>query len=401
MIAWATLIPNGNALNTVAGLITEFFLCTYGMLNMAAFMEAISGNPSFRPRFRFFHWSTALAGALGCLGVALVINPVMAVIAVSVLAVLIWYMKKRNLQQRFGDVWWGYLFNKIRNSLLRINSLETSPKNWRPSCLIFCGAPDTRENLIQFGLWLENGRGVIYLAHVLVGDHETYFPRRQGAVERLESFCQERGLPAFPIVTVDDNLGQGMAGIMQTVSSGALRPNLLIIGFEQELGMGQVPTEIYHLARDLAMSICLIRPGEVSTGSRKHRIDIWWRGMKNGRLMLLLAYLLRNNWAWHDAEVRLLRMIPEEAGQEQTEHDLKALLDVARVEGSVEVFVSQLPYIQVLQEQSKESDVIFLGMNLPEKDTIDSWRAGHSALLCNDVSTFIFVESEGDEGLFS
>ena len=45
------------ALNAVAAVITMFFLYTYGMINLAAFIEGVSDNPSFRPRFRFFHWS--------------------------------------------------------------------------------------------------------------------------------------------------------------------------------------------------------------------------------------------------------------------------------------------------------------------------------------------------------
>ena len=47
-------------LNTIAPLITMFFMITYGLLNLATFYEAITKNPSYRPRFRFSHWSTSL-----------------------------------------------------------------------------------------------------------------------------------------------------------------------------------------------------------------------------------------------------------------------------------------------------------------------------------------------------
>ena len=33
-----------------------FFMITYGLLNLATFYEAITKNPSYRPRFRFCHW---------------------------------------------------------------------------------------------------------------------------------------------------------------------------------------------------------------------------------------------------------------------------------------------------------------------------------------------------------
>ena len=39
-------------LNAVAEVISMFFLIAYGMINLSAFVESKSANPSFRPRFR-------------------------------------------------------------------------------------------------------------------------------------------------------------------------------------------------------------------------------------------------------------------------------------------------------------------------------------------------------------
>ena len=50
----------GTALNAVAELVTMFTLCTYGIINIAAAVEHFAANPSFRPKFRLFHW------AVGC-----------------------------------------------------------------------------------------------------------------------------------------------------------------------------------------------------------------------------------------------------------------------------------------------------------------------------------------------
>ena len=48
--------------------------------------------------------------------------------------------------------------------------------------------------------------------------------------------------------------------------------------------------------------------------AKKRRIDVWWRGRKNGELMLLLAHLLTLNDAWRQRPVRLLRVIENEEG---------------------------------------------------------------------------------------
>ncbi|MHC4324108.1 MAG: amino acid permease, partial [Planctomycetota bacterium] len=43
------------AFDMVAAIVSMFFLCTYGMINFAAFVESFGANPSFRPRFKFYH----------------------------------------------------------------------------------------------------------------------------------------------------------------------------------------------------------------------------------------------------------------------------------------------------------------------------------------------------------
>ena len=51
---------------------------------------------------------------------------------------------------------------------------------------------------------------------------------------------------------------------------------------------------------------------------RSRRIDIWWRGQENGSLMATLAHLLIQNWEWRDSQVRVLRVVRDEAGRESS-----------------------------------------------------------------------------------
>jgi amino acid transporter len=56
IIFWAGKDSQGGAFNILAAVVTMFFLYTYGMINLAAFVESFAGNPSFRPRFKYYHW---------------------------------------------------------------------------------------------------------------------------------------------------------------------------------------------------------------------------------------------------------------------------------------------------------------------------------------------------------
>ncbi len=91
-------------LDTIAPIITMFFLMTYGTINLACFYESISHNPSFRPTFRLNHWSVALLGALGCLGVMFLINALWAAVAIVLAGLLYFLIARAEILVKWGDL---------------------------------------------------------------------------------------------------------------------------------------------------------------------------------------------------------------------------------------------------------------------------------------------------------
>ena len=118
----------GQALNIVGSILTMFFLYAYGMTNIAAFAESFSRNPSFRPRFKWFHWSTALLGTLGCFMAALLIQWQIALLAVAVIMTLFLYVKQRVLSTTYGDVRRGFYYSRMRENLLKLNNQPNHPQ---------------------------------------------------------------------------------------------------------------------------------------------------------------------------------------------------------------------------------------------------------------------------------
>ncbi len=399
VLVWSNYAA-GDALNLVAGVITEFFLYAYGMLNVAAFIEAVGRNPSFRPRFRFFHWGTALAGAIGCVTVAFVINPVQALVAFVFLTVLVWQLKRRELQTTFGNAWRGFLYRSIRNSLARLSRMEETPKNWRPTCLVFSGKPESREGLVTYAAWFEAGRGLVFLAEVLVGSFEEYARRRGAALERLRDYCEEHRVQAFPVVMIDPDLQRGMEAILQGVRVGPIQPNLAVFGWSESADHAVRQVQLYRMARELGMAVMVIHQGERRLPFGARRIDIWWRGMENGGLMLLLTYLLRANWEWSESEVRLIRLVPRQAAYADTLSDLENLVAMARVEAAPRVLVSELPVDQVIKRESEASDCVIMGFGIPEDDETSQWHDRNQSLLCEGPTT-VFVCSAGAEDILA
>ena len=400
VLAWATASHGEGALNMVAQIITGFFLYTYGMLNVAAFIEAVGGNPSFRPRFRFFHWITALAGGVGCIVVAFIINPLSATAAFVILAGLVWYIKHRELRTSFGDARRGFLYKAVRNNLMRLASMEETPKNWRPTSLVFSGNPESRETLVSYAVWLEAGRGIVFLANILVGSFEECGPHRNAAVRQLTDFCRKRSIHAFPVVIIDDTLEHGISSALQATSVGPIEPNLAVFGWSEHRDRVDSFVGRFRIVRTLGLSLVAVRPGPRPVSPGRKRVDVWWRGMKNGSLMVLLSHLLTQNWEWSHTEVRLLRLVDNEEARVGTREDLERLIRDARIEATAGVIVADRPFADILLDHSGDADCVFLGFDVPEQGEEGQWFTRHESML-EDMPTTILVWSAGEENILA
>ncbi|MFH0910047.1 MAG: amino acid permease, partial [Planctomycetota bacterium] len=400
VLLWAGNKSEGGALNIVAAIVTMFFLYTYGMMNLAAFIEAIGHNPSFRPRFRYFHWATALLGAVGCVAVSFLISAFSALLAVVVIALLYWYVRARQLSKTFGDARRGFVYASARRNLLQLSEMAEDSRNWRPTILVFSGSPASRETLVRYAVWLESGRGVVILANILLAPLEEGMRLRAAGIRQLEEFCREKDLQAFPLVVASETLDQGMALLLQAAGLGPIRPNLAAFGWPSDEERGQVLLQHLRLASSIGMSLLLLCDrGLPSSGGRK-RIDLWWRGRKNGSIMVILAYLLAGNWEWDRSRIRVLRVVENEEGRAPALEALEALIRKTRVEAEVEVLVSESPFPEILRRHSGDADCVILGFELPAKEEEAAWRERWNACLAG-LPTALLVRSIGGAGMLA
>ncbi|MFW5893590.1 MAG: amino acid permease, partial [Verrucomicrobiota bacterium] len=300
----------GGALNAVAAVITMFFLYTYGMTNLAAFVEAFTRNPSFRPRFKYFHYLTALAGVFGCGAAALLINVWAAVIAAIFLFGLYAYVRRKNFSVAFGDARPGFYYANLRDLLHKLAAIPSHPKNWRPTVMVFSGNPNTRLTLVHYATWLSRGRGIVTLVEILHGDAKTMRAQREEGQRRLQAFIDENKLAAFPEIVACTDFDQALPVLLQAHSIGPLKPNLIMFGWADEPERVIPFARHLHAAASLGRSIVVIRDhGLPACAGNSRRIDVWWRGHSNGSLMLILAYLISLNREWRGCTIRLLRLI--------------------------------------------------------------------------------------------
>ena len=393
-------------LDAIAPVITMFFLTTYGLLNLATFDEAATRNPSYRPTFRWCHWTMSLAGALGCLVVMLLINWVWAVISIVVIAVLHASIRYREFEGRWGDLQSGVMYERARRNLLQLETQSYHPKNWRPTVLALSGAGWTRPHLAVYGHWLTAGHGILSLAQVVRGSLADHAERRDNYEQSLRKFIAKEELQAFPAVVIAEELWTGVDALVQCHGIGGVRPNTVLLGWPtSEAGAEEFGRMLRRVAR-MRRSIVVVRqpdldpigldgeplsPWEVPVGT----VDVWWRGMQNGALMLLIAHLLRQNPEWHDNHIRLLRAVSSEDARESVIEHLRSLAVESRIHAEPVVIEAEPAAVPArITATSEHAAVVLLGFEVPEAgDELAFYRRMEA--LAEGLPRVLFIDSAG------
>ena len=385
-------------LNAIAPVITMFFMITYGYLNLATFYESITRNPSYRPRFRFSHWSTALLGALGCAVVMFLTNWVWALASIGAMGLLHWYVARREIIVTWGDAQSGAAYERARRALLRLEDEHVyHPKNWRPSIIAFSGGAWSRPHLAVYGFWLTASRGVLTLAQVIPGDVDTHLRRRRNQETALRRFIQAQELRAFPAVLVAPTREQGMEALIQCHGLGVLRPNVVMLGWSTDPNRVEDFARVVRTTCEIGRSIVLIRETETDRDPWRPPhgpVDVWWRGADNGHLMVLLAHMLTQNDAWRGRTIRLLRVVPADAAVADATKHLTELLNTARVQARVRVIVAD-DAVEAIRRESRRASVVFLGFMPPEPGQEAAFAARTGAMM-EGLGTTVLVWSTGE-----
>ena len=404
-LLWGSRQSGGGALNAVAELVTMFTLCTYAIINIAAAVEHFAANPSFRPKFRLFHWAVGCYGAVACFAVALFINARLLLVAFFIVGVLFLIARRKSLASTFGDARRGYYFERIRRYLIHLDALPPDARNWRPQILILAGPNKKHLALIHFGSLLNNERGIMSVARFLDAcpDRAAAERARRQEEEQMKALSQESGTPFFPVAVTtseETDFDESLNVFLQSHSLGPLAPNIVLSGWP--VNEDRVEAFFRHLQtiRLLRMNmLVLINPERSGKEPGDGPIDIWWRGRQNGSLMLILAHLLTCNGAWRKTRIRLLRLANPE-NRPEAEQELARLAADSRIEAEHLVLSQEANFETAFRAYSSHASLIFLGFIPPHVEDCRSFYDRINAQLEGMPATFL-AASAGDTDLDS
>ncbi len=362
------------ALNSIAAVVSMFFLISYGMLNYATYWEARARSPSFRPRFRFYDRRLSLAGAAACLGAMLAINVVAGGAALVVLFALYQYLTRRPTPDRWADAAPAHYFQRAKDSIRALSREEEHARNWRPQILTFSADPSRRARLLRFASWLEGGSGLTVAVRIVEGEGAVKRQEVADEQQHLERQIDELALDVYARVVLAANGMEALPVVVQSFGLGGLRANTALFGWpesstpEHRLRYLHGLREVARLGLNVVAMSSDQRRWAMMSAQRERRIDVWWSGDDSSRFALLAAYLFTRNAGWSGASIRVLASAGADE-VDRVEADLAQMLAEARIPAQPECLVAADP--ATIARVSADAALVFVTMRLRAEEALD------------------------------
>ncbi|XP_068173303.1 zgc:153039 [Antennarius striatus] len=225
------LVLFSGKLNTIASIVTIFFLLVYAAVDVACLALEWASAPNFRPTFRYFTWHTCALGIVGCAIMMFLINAIYASASIAFMLLLLLLIHYLSPTSSWGYISQALIFHQVRKYLLMLDVRKDHVKFWRPQILLMVSNPRSSVGLITFINDIKKS-GLYVLGHVQLGDLDTLpSDPLQSQYDSWLSLVDQLNIKAFVNLTLADSVRHGIQHLLFISGLGGMRPNTLVLGF--------------------------------------------------------------------------------------------------------------------------------------------------------------------------
>ncbi|XP_062465213.1 solute carrier family 12 member 3 isoform X1 [Pezoporus occidentalis] len=343
-------------LNAIAPIISNFFLCSYALINFSCFHASITNSPGWRPSFQYYSKWAALFGAAISVVIMFLLTWWAALIAFGIVIFLLGYVLYKKPDVNWGSSMQASSYNMALNYSVGLSEVDEHIKNYRPQCLVLTGPPSFRPALVDFVGTFTKNLSLMLCGNVLIAPRKQKMPDSRLIADGHTKWLMKRKIKAFYTDVVAENLRSGVQMLIQAAGLGKMRPNILVLGYKRNWRTASPQSledyvGILHDAFDFKYGVCLMRMKEGLNVSRvlqahinpmleaeernctrgraapstvdpttlayeqqastifqskqgKKTIDIYWL-FDDGGLTLLIPYLMGRKKRWGKCKIRV------------------------------------------------------------------------------------------------
>ena len=387
----------GGGLDAVAGIITMFFLITYGMLNVVVLTEQTLDTISFRPTFGVTRL-VPFIGMVGCIFVMFLIQPIFSLIAIILVLALYVFLSRRRLASLDTDVRSGLFASIAEWGVKRTREMQAAPeRTWKPVVLVPVKSADTLSGSYLFLRAITSPKGTVQALGI-------YPPGKEKQLVGLESLAKafrDDGIYAEATMLEEVDFVNGVRVTTQVLRNTFFRPNILFLHLRQDIELDELQQLIDKTAA-YQMGIALLARHPVVELGREQLINVWvsnqgpdWQHdlrESNLDLAILLAYQLARNW---NGRISLCMAVPDEETKEKAHTFLSELISLARLSKQTQILISVASFDEALA-QTPRADLAIFGLSKEEPDLIFIQN-----LVQKITGSCVFIRDSGDESILA
>ncbi|MDR0544679.1 MAG: amino acid permease [Odoribacteraceae bacterium] len=295
--------------DTVAGIISMFFLITYGSLCLISFLNHFGSPPSYRPRFKS-RWYLSLGGFLLSVWVMFMINALYTIIAYAVIVMIYLFIEHHNKEQKgLVNIFKGALFQLNRRIQVFMQKQQSSMENeeWRPAAI--CISPNSleRDKVLYLMKWLSYRHGFGTYFHLIEG----YFSKQTHAEAKVVLGQLVEGMKHGSTLYIDTMISpsytSAIAQVIQSPSISGMENNMVVF----EYAKGNVDElsrvlENINLTRAGGYDTCIFA-GSTYPVRSANGLHVWIRATdeQNTNLMILLGYIIMAHPDWKRSQIKI------------------------------------------------------------------------------------------------
>ena len=373
----ATLITIGIAfvfvmmggLDTVAQIISMFFMVTYGSLCLISFLQHFAADPSYRPTFKS-KWYISLFGAIACFGLMFFMNAGIALVSVFALVLFYNIVSYYNPdKQNMALIFQGVIFQLSRQVQVFLQKAEKEEtKSWRPS--VVCISESSFERFAAFDMlrWISQKYGFGTYIHKITGYlSKATNAEAKEAKTRLIKMAETSESNIYIDTLISPSYTSAIAQVIQLPGISGTDNNLLMFEFSKtDTDNLDKIVDNFNLINSVDFDVIILGSTQRGYGF-KHEIHIWITGSDydNASLMILLGYIILGHKDWKRGVIKIFALFPEETcGAE--EKKLFQLIEAGQLpisRNNIEVIPRKLDVetATVINKNSQDADLTIVG----------------------------------------
>ncbi|XP_065150411.1 solute carrier family 12 member 3-like [Paramisgurnus dabryanus] len=401
-------------LNTISPLISNVFLCCFGLINFSCFHASYTKSPGWRPSYRLYNAWISLLTAVLCFILMFLFMWWTALVIFAIIIFLLGYVMYKKPHVNWGSSYQAGIYNMALSFSVSLSNVEDHVKNFRPQCLVLTGPPNVRPALVDFVGTFTKNISLMICGNIIKEDEKSTLP--QQSTEMLLDWLIKRKVRAFYTAFTADSLKEGAHHLMQASGLGKMKPNTLVLGYMtnwQECNPESLQDYVntIYTAFDNSYGIAILRmmdgldvtddlksaavgppsivnpafdaeevtqsengdieqSSDVSDGlpnmqvrtvfqtkQGRKTIDIYWIA-DDGGLTLLVPYLLTRRKCWKKTQIRVF-ILGDQETMEKDCKDMKMLLQKFRMEIQDVIVITDVDKVPLAKNLQRYEDNIF------------------------------------------